>query len=265
MLKRMLHAVQSLEAFSHAPAAGWGVQYVGEESSFLKAADHLTDEPTWFIDPLDGTTNFVHGYPFVCVSIGLMLNKEAVVGVVYNPILDELYSARKGAGATLNGNRIHVSSTQSLGEAMIVNNVGASRDRRFLAKTFDRLNFLLSQNIRALRNSGSAAQNMCHVASGVLDAYFEDGYGGPWDVVGGIVIITEAGGVVSGIRGEPFELSMGKGSIICGNRSLVGQVARVLHAADLRRTFYLAAGYGLAAIAAALAVSATVLKYKQLR
>lgn len=84
-----------------------------------------------------------------------MCSQEAVVGVVYNPILDELYSATKGAGATLNGVTIHVSPTQTLGDAAIVNNVGASRDRHFLATTFSRLNLLLQQNIRALRNSGT--------------------------------------------------------------------------------------------------------------
>ena len=209
--------------------------FIGEESSFCGPGNEapsgpleLSEAPTWIIDPLDGTTNFVHGYPFVTVSIGLAVNKALILGVIYNPIMDELVSAVKGRGAHLNGVRVHVGKATGLHDALICNNIGASRNPAVNVKCTQRLLALLQANVRGLRNSGSAAQNMMHVACGRLDCYFEDGFGGPWDVAAGAIIVEEAGGICRNHLGQPFVLKAGKGQVLCGNKAVVDDVARVL-------------------------------------
>lgn len=209
--------------------------FVGEETTFATGcAEAVPDGPTWFVDPLDGTTNFVHSYPFVTVSIGLAFNGVPVMGVIYNPIMDELFSAAVGKGAFLNGRPIRVSDATAVGHAMIMNNIGASRDAAFARKTLNRIEVLLEHKVQAVRNSGSAAQNMAHVACGKLDVYYEDGYGGPWDVAAGIIIVKEAGGVVCLPEGGEYTLVMGKGKIMCGPKDVCDDVARVLNTADAR-------------------------------
>ena len=216
-----------------------GHQFIGEESSFTGpggAPDgplQLTDAPTWIIDPLDGTTNFVHGYPLVTVSIGLAIKKRPVLGVVYNPLMDELCSAVKGRGAHLNGTRVRVGRATGVTSALICNNMGASRNAAVNQQCTARLLALLQANVRGLRNSGSAAQNMMHVACGRLDAYFEDGFGGPWDVCAGQVLVEEAGGVLAHHLGGPFVLMAGKGHVLCGNAAVVDDIARVLRSAQI--------------------------------
>ena len=209
--------------------------FIGEESSFAGPGSEfssppleLTDVPTWIIDPLDGTTNFVHGYPLVTVSIGLVVDKELAVGVVYNPLMDELCSAAKGCGTHLNGQRVRVGTATGVTSALVCNNIGSSRNPDINKKATDRLHALLEARIRGLRNSGSAAQNMMHVACGRLDAYFEDGFGGPWDVAAGAVLVREAGGILRDHLGGPFVLRQGKGQVLCGNEAVVTDVAKVL-------------------------------------
>lgn len=212
--------------------------FIGEESSFTGPGGaaseplELTNAPTWIIDPLDGTTNFVHGYPLVTVSIGLAVGKALVLGVVYNPIMDELCSAVRGRGTHLNGRRVHVGSATGVTSALICNNIGASRNPGVNELCTKRLLALLQANVRGLRNSGSAAQNMMHVACGRLDAYFEDGFGGPWDVAAGHVLIEEAGGIVRHHLGTPFVLMSGKGHVLCGNQAVVDDIAKVLRTAE---------------------------------
>jgi len=208
--------------------------FIGEESSFSGPGGQsvpleLTDAPTWIIDPLDGTTNFVHGYPLVTVSIGLAVGRQLVLGCVYNPLMDELCSAVRGRGTHLNGRRVRVGTATGVTSALICNNMGASRNADFNQLTTARLLALLQANVRGLRNSGSAAQNMMHVACGRLDAYFEDGFGGPWDVAAGAVLIEEAGGVCTHHLGGPFVLMSGKGQVLCGNAAVVEDIARVLN------------------------------------
>ena len=186
----------------------------------------------WVLDPLDGTTNFVHGYPLVTVSIGLAVGKKLVLGVVYNPLMDELCSAVTGRGTHLNGRRVHVGTATGVTTALVCNNIGASRNPEVNATPTRRLLALLQANIRGLRNSGSAAQNMMHVACGRLDAYFEDGFGGPWDVAAGHVLIEEAGGVCAHHLGGSFQLMAGKGQVLCGNKAVVEDIARVLKSVE---------------------------------
>ncbi len=188
----------------------------------------LSEAPTWIIDPLDGTTNFVHGCPLVTVAIGLAIGGQVVLGVIYNPLLDEMASAVRGHGATLNGRPIHVASAAAVTDALVVNNFGASRNPAVNERNTNRLLALLQQNVRGLRNTGSAAQNMLDVACGRLDSYYEDGFGGPWDVAAGKIIVEEAGGVCRMVTGEDFVLQAGKGQILCGNADVVKDIARVL-------------------------------------
>lgn len=213
-------------------------EFIGEESSFTGPGGsesvplELSDKPTWIIDPLDGTTNFVHGYPLVTVSIGLAIGKECMLGVVYNPLMDELCSAVRGRGTHLNGQRCFVGKATGVTTALVCNNVGASRNPGVNETVTRRLLALLQANIRGLRNSGSAAQNMMHVACGRLDAYFEDGFGGPWDVAAGKVLVEEAGGICRDHLGGPFVLKSGKGQLLCGNQAVVDDVAKVLRSVE---------------------------------
>jgi len=202
----------------------------GESSATAQGPLILGAAPTWIIDPLDGTTNFVHGYPLVTVSIGLAVQGELVLGVIYNPILNELAAATRGGGATVNDRPVHVGSAHGVASALVCNNFGASRAAGVNALNTNRLLALLEDGVRGLRNSGSAAQNMLHVACGKLDAYYEEGFGGPWDVAAGKVIVEEAGGVCATVTGGEFELRAGKGEVLCGNREVVADIARVLKA-----------------------------------
>lgn len=215
--------------------------FIGEESSFTGPDGalatgplQLSEAPTWIIDPLDGTTNYVHGFPLVTVSIGLAIERELVIGVIHNPLLDQMCSAAKGCGTTFNGKRAQVAQATKVTEAVIVNNMGSSRNPSVNCTTVDRLLALLQSNVRGLRNTGSAAQNMMDVARGVLDAYFEDGFGGPWDVAAGKVIVEEAGGVCRHHLGGPFVLQTGKGQVLCGNAHVVQDIARVLNTVQPR-------------------------------
>ncbi|XP_048571063.1 inositol monophosphatase 3 [Triticum urartu] len=181
-------------------------KFIGEETSAaLGSTDDLTYDPTWIVDPLDGTTNFVHGFPFVCVSIGLTIGKIPTVGVVYNPIMNELFTAVRGKGAFLNGSPIKTSPQNELVKALMVTEVGTKRDKPTLDDTTNRINKLLFK-IRSIRMCGSLALNMCGVACGRLDLCYEIGFGGPWDVAAGALILKEAGGFVFDPSGDEFDL-----------------------------------------------------------
>ncbi|CAN4126968.1 unnamed protein product [Withania somnifera] len=181
-------------------------KFIGEETTAACGSFELTDEPTWIIDPLDGTTNFVHGFPFVCVSIGLTIGKKPTVGVVYNPIIDELFTAIDGKGAFLNGKPIKASSQSELVKALLATEAGTKRDKLTVDATTGRINSLLFK-VRSLRMCGSCALNLCGVACGRLDLFYELEFGGPWDVAGGVVIVKEAGGVVFDPSGSELDLT----------------------------------------------------------
>ena len=160
--------------------------------------------PTWIVDPLDGTTNYVHDVPAYCVSIGLMVAGELVVGVICDPRMNELFSAAKGLGATLNGKPIRVSETGLMANAMMATGFPPDPDKQ-VRNLFWWEKF--SYQTQALRRTGSTALNMAYVACGRFDAYWAlDNYA--WDVAAGVVLIREAGGVVSRISGaecDPFQ------------------------------------------------------------
>ncbi|KAJ1427139.1 Inositol monophosphatase-like [Sesbania bispinosa] len=200
-------------------------KFIGEETTAAFGATELTDEPTWIVDPLDGTTNFVHGFPFVCVSIGLTIRKIPTVGVVYNPILNELFTGIRGKGAFLNGNPIKVSSKTELISSLLVHEAGTKRDNLTVDAFTKRVNSLLFK-VRSLRMTGSSALNLCGIACGRLDIYFQYGFGGAWDVAGGAVIVREAGGVVYDPSGADFDITSQR--VAASNPSLKDALLDVL-------------------------------------
>ncbi len=162
-------------------------------------ADAEDAEWRWVVDPLDGTVNYAHGYPCFCVSIGVERRGERTVGVVYEPLRDELYHAVRGGGAFRNGRPIRVSRQGELGRALLA--TGFAYDVRKSAE--DNLNHFaaLLKAARALRRDGAAAVDLCFVACGRFDGFWELKLH-PWDVAAGILIVEEAGGTVTDLRGD---------------------------------------------------------------
>jgi myo-inositol-1(or 4)-monophosphatase len=157
----------------------------------------------WIIDPLDGTTNFLHGYPCFCVSIGLEVESEVRLGVVYNPILDELFYAEKGEGAYLNRNRISVSHESDLGRSLLC--TGFPYDIRENADVYLRYFRQFMMKSFGIRRPGSAAIDLCYLAAGRFDGFWEFKLHA-WDVAAGSLMITEAGGRVTDFKGRPFNI-----------------------------------------------------------
>ncbi|MCF7822632.1 MAG: inositol monophosphatase [Candidatus Marinimicrobia bacterium] len=172
----------------------------------------MDSEYCWIIDPLDGTTNFVHGFPVFAVSIGIEYRGELYVGAVYDPSRDELFTAASGNGATLNGHPIYVSRTEDLGKSLLATGFSYFNDDYF------KLNMELWTSIygktQGLRRAGAAALDLAWLACGRLDGLWEFSLK-PWDIAAGALLVTEAGGNVSGPLGEDMELS--KGHIIAAN------------------------------------------------
>ncbi len=154
----------------------------------------------WIIDPVDGTTNYAHGYPFFCTSIGYEIDGKVVVGVVYNPVMDELFFAERGKGAYLNGDRIYVSSVTDLKRSLLSTgfpyDIATNRDNNI--NHF--VHFLYES--QAVRRDGSAALNLSYVACGRFDGFWELKLN-PWDVAAGTLIVEEAGGMVTDLTGGP--------------------------------------------------------------
>jgi myo-inositol-1(or 4)-monophosphatase len=175
--------------------------FVGEESTsevFSASAGRLA----WIVDPLDGTTNYVHGYPHYAVSVGLARGNELLVGVIFDPIRDQCFSASAGQGAWLNGQRLRVSGETKVSESL----VAVSLPARVRHDSPDLLDFNQAVQVcQAVRRSGSAALNLAYVAAGSLDAFWANQIQ-PWDVAAGVLLVREAGGVVIGRNGGEFEL-----------------------------------------------------------
>ena len=176
----------------------------------------------WIIDPLDGTTNYAHGYPCFCVTIALEHDGAIVIGVTFDPTRNELFAAEKGQGATLNGKPIRVSATERLGEALIV--TGFPYDFKSRPAFARHLTEFLLQS-RGVRRDGSAAIDMAYVACGRYDGFWEEGLN-PWDVAAGKLLIEEAGGQVSGYNGA--DLSIYVPPILATNARIHSQMMDVL-------------------------------------
>jgi len=150
-----------------------------------------------YIDPIDGTTNFVHGFPFCCISVGVYDRNEGLYGVVYNPVMGELFMAEKGGGAYLNGTRIYASEKKNLSECLVATGFPYSAVVEMPEQTLKILGRVLAET-RGIRRAGSAALDLCYTAKGVFDAYYEFNLS-PWDIAGGAVIASEAGAKVTGM------------------------------------------------------------------
>ncbi len=175
---------------------------LAEESGASDLEGRPRSEYQWIIDPLDGTTNYAHGYPCFCVSVALEAKGELVIGVIYDPTRDELFAAERGGGATLNGRRIRVSETNDLNEALLCTGYPYDvRGRDNFARHFT--NFILHS--QGVRRDGSAALDLAYVACGRFDGFWEEGLR-PWDVAAGAVLIQEAGGHVSRYDNTPFDI-----------------------------------------------------------
>jgi myo-inositol-1(or 4)-monophosphatase len=157
----------------------------------------------WIIDPLDGTVNFAHGYPAFCVSIACEADGALEYGVIYDPLRDELFEAIRGAGASLNGRPIRVSRTARLSRALIA--TGFPYDiRQRVPETLARLGRMLAHT-QGVRRGGSAALDLCYVACGRLDGFYEENLK-PWDTAAGLLILTEAGGSITTFAGGAYDL-----------------------------------------------------------
>ncbi|MCL4562031.1 MAG: inositol monophosphatase [Chloroflexi bacterium] len=192
---------------------------LAEEGTDWLSASHTR----WIVDPLDGTTNFIKRYPFVAVSIGLEMDGELILGVVFNPILDEMFVGECGQGATLNDRALHVSQTGDLGQAVIAS--GFPYDAWTSAEDNTREWAAMVKRVSSLRCDGSAALDLCGVACGRLDAYWERGVY-PWDIAAGAVIVREAGGMVSDYRGGGDFLQ--RGEVVAANPVLSEKIREII-------------------------------------
>jgi len=177
-------------------------EIIGEEST--KEITH--PKKAIYIDPIDGTTNFIHGLPFCAISVGIWEDGRAIAGVVYNPVLDECFSAELGGGAYLNEKRIYVSKQDDFQQSLIVTGfpytkVNKGEDYEWVLRTMANLLPLT----RDIRRTGSASIDLCYVACAKFEAYYECNLK-PWDVAAGLLIVEEAGGKVSNEKGEEYRL-----------------------------------------------------------
>lgn len=186
------------------------------------AAEGAQSDWRWIIDPLDGTTNYAHGYPCFCVSMGLERNGTLELGVIYDPLRDEVFAAERGQGAALNGKRINVSPTPSLASALLCTGFPYDvRERSQFARHFT--NFIM--NAQGVRRDGAAALDLAYVAAGRFDGFWEEGLK-PWDVAAGILLIEEAGGRVSDYHNRPLDIFTPP--ILATNGLIHEQMMRVL-------------------------------------
>ncbi len=168
----------------------------------------------WYVDPLDGTTNFAHGFPVFCISLGLARRDEVVVGVVLDPTRQELYTAERGGGAFLNGKRLHVSKIDKLAEGLLATGFPPFDNHHELNIGY----YLRFTRVsHGVRRAGSAALDLCSVASGRFEGFWELKLN-PWDKAAGALLVTEAGGRITDLKGGPFKL---RGNEIFASNGLV--------------------------------------------
>lgn len=172
--------------------------YMGEETSEILNPD---SDFLWLVDPLDGTTNFVHSHPFFAVSVGLQFKNQMIMGLVYAPALDLFFGAQLGSPAQCNGEAIQVSQRRHLRDCLFATGF-SSQSKKDLPAQIQRLKKVLDQT-RGIRRNGSAAIDLCFVARGVFDAYWETQLS-PWDTAAGSFIVQQAGGVVQNENRQPF-------------------------------------------------------------
>jgi myo-inositol-1(or 4)-monophosphatase len=197
-----------------------GYGFLMEERGVVEGRDKTH---RWIVDPLDGTTNFLHGVPLFCIAIALERDGEIVAGLIYNPVLDELYTAEKGQGAFLNNRRLRVAARRALVDCLITVGIphrGKSGHDRFLAECKG----LMGQTA-GLRRTGSAAIDLAWVAAGRVDGYIERGLS-PWDIAAGALLVREAGGLVTDAQGGKRMLETG--DIVAANAQVHRAMLEVL-------------------------------------
>jgi myo-inositol-1(or 4)-monophosphatase len=197
-----------------------GYGFVLEESGVIKGTD---PNHRWHVDPLDGTTNFLHGLPQFAISVGLERDGQIVAGVIYDPAKDELFIAEKGKGAYLNNRRIRVAARNDLAEAVVgcgLPHIGKGDHALFLKEAATVMGY-----VGGMRRWGAAALDLAYVACGRFDAYWERGLNS-WDVAAGILMIREAGGFVSDADGGSDPLN--RGTIACGNEIMHRELLKLL-------------------------------------
>jgi len=200
-----------------------GYSFLMEESGASVGSD---DQHRWIVDPLDGTTNFLHGVPIFAISIALERQGQIVAGVIYNPVMDELYVAERGGGAFLNDRRLRVAQRRDFDDCLIgmgLPHLGKAEHGRALREMRQ-----VMANAAGVRRCGAAALDLAWVASGRFDAFWEHGLN-PWDVAAGMLMVREAGGFVSDADGRDkiFET----GSVVAGNEAVHGALLSHLKAA----------------------------------
>ncbi|MGD0511910.1 MAG: inositol monophosphatase family protein [Terriglobales bacterium] len=185
----------------------------------------------WYVDPLDGTTNFAHGFPVFCVSMGLDYRGSRIAGVIYDPTRDELFAAEQGSGAYLNQQRIHVSKTAKLSECLLGTGF-PSHKRHQNPNIF--FYHQLTLHTHGVRRAGSAALDLCCVACGRYDGFWEFNLN-PWDTAAGVLIVQEAGGMVTDFKGGPFQLhsreTMASNGLV--HPALLNEFEQILSGQDL--------------------------------
>lgn len=201
----------------HTPDFG----FLGEEGGIQNARN--ADEPFWYVDPVDGTSNMVHRFPWACVSIGLVVSGKPVVGVVNNPIQHHEFYAAQSLGAYLNGQAIRVSSNREFARALLATGfpVGPHHDTIPNVKNFE----AVSRAVHSVRRPGSAALDLCAVAAGWLDGFWEINLK-PWDTAAGTIIVREAGGCVTGFEGDAYDAH--QPFIIASNGLLHDDLSRIV-------------------------------------
>ncbi len=187
---------------------------------------------TWVIDPLDGTTNFLHGFPVFCVSVALMHKNRLEHGAVYDPLRQELFTASRGQGAQLDGRRIRVSKLTSLERALIGTGF-PFRDSNIPLPPYLKMLQTVLTSTSGVRRAGAAALDLCYVAAGRLDAFWETGLS-KWDMAAGALIIREAGGIISGLDGS--EDFLDTGHVLTGSPKIYSALAKLM-APDIKAIF----------------------------
>ena len=172
---------------------------MGEEGTRIETGSDYK----WYVDPLDGTTNFAHGYPVFCVSLAVERRGQRIAGVIYDPTRDEMFVAELGGGATLNGKAIHVSTTANLGDCLIGTGFPSQKRHKNPNIYFYHQ---ITLRTHGVRRAGSAALDLCNVASGRYDGFWEFNLN-PWDTAAGVLIVEEAGGKVSDFSGGAFDIA----------------------------------------------------------
>nr|XP_022919969.1 inositol monophosphatase 2-like [Onthophagus taurus] len=211
--------------------------FIGEEETYDKGhLAELTDKPTWIIDPIDGTANFVRKLPMSCISVGLTIQKDLVLGIVLNPFLDQLFTAIKGNGAYLNEKRIFTRKVNRIEQTNYNYELSLARAEKYRDLYLYRLSKIIAK-AEGIRSLGSAALGLCYVACGQTDVYQCDGLS-PWDAAAGVVIVREAGGFVCDTSEQRLGLEfdvMKPNFMAAPNENVAKEYLKLLKEADEER------------------------------